>query len=309
MPTHNLPEHERATPTRRPAASEVPAADAGAAPHPLLALQRQIGNAQVSRMLAQREASPDEDEEALQAKHDITQREAAPEEDETLQAKHDPALAQREASPDEDEEALQAKHDPALAQREASPDEDEEALQAKHDITQREAAPEEDEELQAKHDLTQRAEEADDIQASPEVGLEGGPISDGLAGRIQAQRGGGSPLAEGTRTSMEQQLGANLEDVRVHTDGESDALNRSISAKAFTTGNDIFFRQDASPSDQSLMAHELTHVVQQRSMPGSGGSGMHVGPAGDSYEQQADATAAAVTSGAAPAAQREHDDM
>jgi hypothetical protein len=176
-------------------------------------------------------------------------------------------------------------------------------------LTQREAAPEDEEEIQAKHDLTQRAEEEDEIQASPEVGLEGGPVSDGLAGRIQTQRGSGSPLAEGTRATMEQHLGASFEDVRVHTDGESDALNRSISAKAFTTGNDIFFRQDASPSDQSLLAHELTHVVQQRSMPGSGGSGMQVGPAGDSYEQQADATAAAVTSGAAPAAQREHDDV
>lgn len=89
---------------------------------------------------------------------------------------------------------------------------------------------------------------------------------------------------------MEQQLGASFEDVRVHTGTESHALNRSISAQAFTTGSDIFLGPGASPSDHQLMAHELTHVVQQRSMAASGP--MTVGPAGDSYEQQADAVAA-----------------
>ncbi len=102
----------------------------------------------------------------------------------------------------------------------------------------------------------------------------------------------------GTRSTMESSFGTGFEDVRVHTSSESDTLNRNISAKAFTTGSDIFLRKDSSPSDQNLMAHELTHVVQQRSM-GSSGSGMTVGPAGDSHEQEADSVATAVTSGQA----------
>jgi hypothetical protein len=139
-------------------------------------------------------------------------------------------------------------------------------------------------------------------EAGPEVGLEGGPISDALSGRIQARKGGGSALDGGTRGSMEQSFGTSFEDVRIHHDSESDALNRSISAKAFTTGSDIFLSQNASPSDSGLMAHELTHVVQQRGMSSSGGQ-MTVGPAGDSHEQSADSAAAAVASGGA-AAQR-----
>src|SRR5215210_1505614 len=111
MPTHNLPEHERAS-LRRPApAADGPAANGGTDAHPLLTLQRQVGNAQIARMLAQREGAPEEEENAVQAKHD-------------------PALAQREGAPEEEEEAIQAKHDPALAQREGAPEEEEEAIQA-----------------------------------------------------------------------------------------------------------------------------------------------------------------------------------
>ena len=55
--------------------------------------------------------------------------------------------------------------------------------------------------------------------------------------------------------------------MRVHTGGETDQLNRSLSARAFTTGQDVFFRQGAyqpeSRGGQELIAHELTHVIQQ----------------------------------------------
>jgi Domain of unknown function (DUF4157) len=67
---------------------------------------------------------------------------------------------------------------------------------------------------------------------------------------------------------MGQAMGTDFSRVRVHTDGQSDRLNRSIQAKAFTTGQDVFFRQGAynpgSRGGQELIAHELTHVVQQK---------------------------------------------
>ena len=171
-------------------------------------------------------------------------------------------LAQREAEEDE----LQAKHDPALLQREA----------------------EEEEELQAKHDSG---------AGQARIGLDGGPLDADLQQRIESKRGSGSSLGDGIRSTMEGAFGQRLEHVRVHRDSESDALNRSMTAKAFTTGSDIFLRNDADPSDRSLMAHELTHVVQQSSM-GGGGGGMSVGPAGSDHEHEADAVAQAVTSGA-----------
>jgi hypothetical protein len=86
-----------------------------------------------------------------------------------------------------------------------------------------------------------------------------------LASSIQGARGSGQPLADNIREPMEQAFGADFSGVRVHADAQSDALNRSIQAKAFTTGQDIFFRQEEYDPDnrKELIAHELTHVVQQ----------------------------------------------
>jgi hypothetical protein len=84
---------------------------------------------------------------------------------------------------------------------------------------------------------------------------------------IAASRGGGSPLPDALRAPLESSLGADFSGVRVHSDARSHALNESIQAKAFTTGQDVFFGQGAyqpgSRSGQELLAHELTHVVQQ----------------------------------------------
>lgn len=84
---------------------------------------------------------------------------------------------------------------------------------------------------------------------------------------IQAAKGGGQFLPNSIREPMEQEFGANFAGVKIHTDSASNRLNQSIQAKAFTTGSDIFFRQGAyqptTPGGQELLAHELTHVVQQ----------------------------------------------
>lgn len=93
------------------------------------------------------------------------------------------------------------------------------------------------------------------------------PISPQIESSINQAKGGGQPLSEQTRSQMEQGLGTDLSGVRVHTDGRADSLNHSLQAKAFTTGSDLFFRRGAydpgSSSGQQLLAHELTHVVQQ----------------------------------------------
>jgi hypothetical protein len=164
-------------------------------------------------------------------------------------------------------------------------------------LAQREELPED--EIMAKHDT-------DIASSGPEVGLEGGPISDELSNRINAKRGGGSTLDSGTRARMESAFGSSFADVRIHADSESDSLNRSVSARAFTTGSDIFFSRNANPTDTSLLAHELTHVVQQRGASSSGP--LTVGPAGDSHETAADAAAGSIASGTAiGSAQRELD--
>ncbi|MBE9045002.1 DUF4157 domain-containing protein [Pleurocapsales cyanobacterium LEGE 10410] len=92
-----------------------------------------------------------------------------------------------------------------------------------------------------------------------------------LATEVERAKGQGKPLETDVRQSMGQAMGVDFSRVRVHTDAHSDRLNKSIQAKAFTTGQDIFFRQDTySPkthSGQLLLAHELTHTIQQASAP------------------------------------------
>jgi Domain of unknown function (DUF4157)/HNH endonuclease len=89
-----------------------------------------------------------------------------------------------------------------------------------------------------------------------------------LESSINRARGGGQPLAAGLQRKLGQAMGADFSGVRVHTDHQADQLNRSIQAKAFTTGQDVFFRQGAyepgSRGGQELIAHELTHVIQQQ---------------------------------------------
>jgi hypothetical protein len=221
--------------------------------HPVLRMQRTVGNAAVARMLQR-----------------------AGEEDE-VQTKRDTSI-QREAEGGEaEEEELQMKRDTSV-QREA------------------EGGEAEEEELQMKRDTS--------IQRKA-VGLEGGALDEDMSKLIDSKRGGGSTLDDGVRAQAETAMGTSFEGVRVHRDTDADTINRNITAKAFTTGNDIFLRGDQNPGDASLMTHELTHVVQQRSMGGTGGQGKTVGAADDPYEREADRVAEAVTSGAT---QRELDD-
>ena len=121
----------------------------------------------------------------------------------------------------------------------------------------RKPTPEEDEELQMKP-IVQRLGERNIMTAAPE-----------FEASIQEAKSGGQPLENTIREPMEQAFGADFSGVKVHTDTQSHQLNRSINAQAFTTGQNIFFRQDVySPNSregQELLAHELTHVVQQNS--------------------------------------------
>jgi hypothetical protein len=151
---------------------------------------------------------------------------------------------------------------------------------ASNQSLQRESVPE-DEELQMKPAISQiqrqESAEAEDeeLQMQPAVQRSSGEetAAPDLESAIEQARSGGQPLADSIRQPMEQSFGANFGGVRVHTDSQSDQLNQSIQAKAFTTKQDIFFREGAynpsSPDGQKLIAHELTHVVQQRQGEGS----------------------------------------
>ncbi len=138
------------------------------------------------------------------------------------------------------------------------------------------------------------------LLAQRQAAGDGFELDETTANRINEARGSGQALDNTVQTQMSQSMGYDFSGVRVHTGSEADELNQQLSARAFTTGQDIFFRQGeytpSSSGGQELIAHELTHVVQQGSGQVGGGSGMTVRPAGDAFEQEADAMAQKVVS-------------
>ncbi|HEY9076340.1 MAG TPA: DUF4157 domain-containing protein [Anaerolineaceae bacterium] len=105
-------------------------------------------------------------------------------------------------------------------------------------------------------------------------------VSPQIESILAAQRGSGLPLPEDLRSAMEPRFGANFSNVRLHSGSQAASLAHSIQAKAFTYGSDIYLGEGAyNPATQDgrrLLAHELTHVVQQGG--GSPASGIQQSP-------------------------------
>jgi hypothetical protein len=112
---------------------------------------------------------------------------------------------------------------------------------------------------------------------------------------INAERGSGQSLDQGVADKAEQAMGQDFSNVNVHTDSQADSLSQQLGAKAFTTGNDIFFKSGAykpsSSEGQRLISHELTHVVQQGASPPTVQGKMKVNDPNDQYEAEADKVA------------------
>jgi hypothetical protein len=111
-------------------------------------------------------------------------------------------------------------------------------------------------------------------------------------------KGGGQPLPPEVRRDMETGLGADFGAVRVHDDGAAAASAQAVNAKAYTVGSDVVFNTGAyqpdTPEGRHTIAHELTHVVQQRSGPVAGtptGDGIALSHPDDRFEREAEATA------------------
>ncbi len=137
--------------------------------------------------------------------------------------------------------------------------------------------------------------------AEPGSGLQGGEVGSEISTSLDASKHGGARLDPNVGGDIGGKMGADFSNVRVHTDSGADSLSRSLNAKAFTHGSDVYFSSGSySPgtsAGKQLLAHELTHVVQQ-----SGGGGgvsrkarvqakLTVGAVDDPYEREADAMA------------------
>lgn len=114
--------------------------------------------------------------------------------------------------------------------------------------------------------------------------------------------GGGTPLDADTRASMEAALGGDFGDVKVHTDAAAGESARAVGAHAYTVQNQVVFGSGAyapnTDAGRQTLAHELTHVMQQREGAVDGTpqpGGIRVSDPSDRFEQAAERTARAVT--------------
>ncbi|KXF83033.1 eCIS core domain-containing protein [Enterovibrio coralii] len=109
-------------------------------------------------------------------------------------------------------------------------------------------------------------EEEDQIMREPESPNAANQVS-AHAGDAINQVSGGQPLSGESKAFFESRMGADFSDVRIHTDTKADTAARSIYARAYTLGSDIVFRKGEfnphSFEGRHLLAHELTHVIQQ----------------------------------------------
>jgi hypothetical protein len=105
----------------------------------------------------------------------------------------------------------------------------------------------------------------------------------------------GRPLDAAARGDMEAALGHDFGDVQIHTDAAAAASAHAVQAHAYTVGNHVVFGegryQPATPDGRRTLAHELTHVVQQRQGPVDGtpnADGLRVSDPGDRFEREAE---------------------
>ena len=112
-------------------------------------------------------------------------------------------------------------------------------------------------------------------------------------------RSPGRPLDAATRAAMEPRFGHDFGKVRVHTDTRANESAHAVNALAYTVGPQIVFGaghyRPGTTTGRQLLAHELTHVVQQQGQPFAGHS-LRLGRSSDAYEAEAERAASAATS-------------
>ncbi len=180
---------------------------------------------------------------------------------------------QRQA--EEEEEPAQAKSASGTDSPLQLKTEEDEEKTAQTKLWLQRQAEEEEETAQGKHLLQRRlADEEDEKQNRPsprEAQKEENRNGRSIESRLAASKGRGRPLPDKTRQFMESRFGSDFSQVRTHSDYEAVQMSQELNAQAFTHGRDIYFNEgkfDAGSSQgKSLLAHELTHVIQQGASP------------------------------------------
>ncbi len=239
--------------------------------HPLLNLQQTLGNQAVQRMLSSSLIQTkltvgepgDQYEQQADRVADQVMRMPEPE----LQRQHEPI------DENEEEEVMQPKRANGI-QRQERPEEEEETMRPKFaEGIQRQDIPEEEEETMRPKfaERIQRQEMPEEEEQEPmQMKAASGQaqhVGTHLADQVNSLRGGGQALSQSVRNFFEPRFGYDFSRVRIHNDAQAANVSRSLNARAFTVGQDVAFASSQYSPETSqgkkLLAHELTHVVQQ----------------------------------------------
>ena len=110
----------------------------------------------------------------------------------------------------------------------------------------------------------QEKESTDEVQRSSDSNL---GVNPNIETKLASSKGGGRPMEDSTKNKMEAGFGTNFSDVKIHDDSNAVQMNKEFGSQAFANGNDIYFNEGkynpTSNDGQHLLAHELTHTVQQ----------------------------------------------
>ena len=241
--------------------------------HPILQLQRTLGNRSVAQLIQAKRLTPEGKIIGLQRKLTVGAADDPYEQEADRVARQvmntsDAVAAhsmQRAMSPEEDKDQmlqpkpLAASITPFMRRQTVHTEESEDKeqpVQAKFS-TETSKAP------------LQRQPETEEDETEPIQAKSAGSMSDSFeAGadvetQVSQSKGRGSPLPDAVRTYMEPRFGVDFSHVRVHTGSDALQMNQAVGAQAFTHGSDIYFGAGNSPTNLELTAHELTHVVQQ----------------------------------------------
>lgn len=257
MAEHTFADPKRTTPVQQTVeTSEKQTAPLNIESASITDLQRMLGNQGLQRMLAQRKIQA---KLTVGAADDQYEREADRVAQEVMSAPATEAVQRESEGSEFEDEDIQMKRVDIQRESEGGEAEEEELMLKRADIQREsEGAEGEEEELLLKRDTIQRA----DVDMSGSF-----DVDDNVESQISSAKGGGQALPGSTQNFMESRFGQDFGDVRVHASSQADTLNRSIGARAFTNGADIFMRSNEyspdSSSGRELLAHELTHVVQQ----------------------------------------------
>jgi flagellar biosynthesis GTPase FlhF len=173
-------------------------------------------------------------------------------EEETVQKKSDEKEDKVQKKETKEEEPVQKKEEEEMQKKEMK---EEEPLQKKEEEEVQKKEMKEEEPVQKK--------EEEEVQKKETVVAE----KSEMESRLRKTKGNGSPMSKGIKLEMENSFGADFSSIRIHTDSNAVSMCQEMKAQAFTNGSDIYFNKGKynpnSAAGKQLLAHELTHTIQQ----------------------------------------------